>query len=59
MGIRKSNQELIGVSKGQIIMSYVYKGTLLIWALIKSCFGNGYWVNTMPWSNVDVWRNNK
>ena len=59
MSIRKNNQEVVGISKGDLTISYVYKGVMLVWSAIRSCFGNGYWVNTMPWSNEDAWKNNK
>ena len=36
----------------------IYHGKRLIWQIIRSCFGNGYWDNNKPWVNTDVWRNN-
>ena len=36
----------------------VYKGLSLVWQLIKSCFGKGYWINKAPWINNDGWKNN-
>ena len=57
--LRKNNKEVVGVSRGRRLISYIYKGIMLIWSAIRSCFGNGYWVNTMPWSNEDAWKNNK
>lgn len=59
MTLKNNNQDIIGISKGGVIISSVYKGVTLVWSAIRSCFGIGYWVNTMPWSNADVWRNNK
>ena len=35
----------------------VYKGSTLVWSLVKSCFGKGYWINEAPWSNTDGWNN--
>ena len=35
----------------------VYKGLQLVWEIIKSCFGKGYWINNAPWVNNDAWKN--
>ena len=36
----------------------VINGTaVLVWELVHSCFGSGYWRNDMPWSNTDGWNN--
>lgn len=35
----------------------VYKGLQLVWEMIKSCFGKGYWINNAPWVNNDAWKN--
>lgn len=32
-------------------------GTKIIWSLIKSCFGSGFWINTSNWSNIELWKN--
>ena len=29
----------------------------LVWELVSSCFGSGYWNNEKPWKNDDAWRN--
>lgn len=29
----------------------------LLWEIINSCFGSGYWVNNKPWKNTDSWKN--
>ena len=36
----------------------IYNGAVLIWNMIRSCFGAGYWRNDAPWSNTDGWKNN-
>lgn len=36
----------------------VYKGTRVVWELIRSCFGRGFWINEQPWVNSDGWKNN-
>lgn len=35
----------------------VYAGSYLVWLLFLSCFGRGYWINELPWSNEDGWKN--
>ena len=47
-------QEL-GVYAG---IAAIYNGAVLIWNMIRSCFGAGYWRNDAPWSNTDGWKNN-
>lgn len=42
--------------KGKLINA-VYFMSVLVWQSATSCFGRGYWINTLPWSNTDVWRN--
>lgn len=34
-----------------------YKGLRLMWQLLKSCFGGGFWNNKSPWSNTGKWNN--
>lgn len=52
----------INKNKGPLKMVY-YHGAL-VWnkdnEIIQgnSCFGSGYWVNSLPWINSDAWRNN-
>lgn len=40
------------------VVSAVYKGLVLVWTAIRSCFGKGYWINDKPWVNNDAWKNN-
>ena len=35
----------------------VYKGLVLVWSAIRSCFGKGYWINDKPWVDDDAWKN--
>ena len=35
----------------------IYKGPILVWSSIRSCFGNGYWASDKPWDNEDKWVN--
>ena len=36
----------------------LYRGKHLVYQIIRSCFGSGYWINNAPFVNTDVWRNN-
>lgn len=38
-------------------ISAIYKGDILIWENIRSCYGKGFWDNEKPWSNEDGWQN--
>ena len=29
----------------------------IIWRILRSCFGSGYWQNDMQWDNNDGWNN--
>ena len=60
--IRLGNKELTGKyrfspSGRTYIVTKIYRGVNLVWSLIRSCFGNGFWVNEMPWINDDAWGN--
>lgn len=50
-------REVTAVYKGDKIITAVYNGTRLVWQAIRSCFGNGFWVNEKPWINTDAWKN--
>jgi hypothetical protein len=53
-------QEIIDLYHGALQLIEVYHGKLLIYKLkkeIDSCFGNGYWINNLPWLNTDGWKN--
>ena len=28
-----------------------------VWTLFLSCFGRGYWIDELPWTNNDIWEN--
>lgn len=55
--IFKGNSDQFLLYYGNIAINSVYKGLLLIWQAIRSCFGNGYWDNDKPWDNEDGWTN--
>ena len=42
---------------GSRAITAVYKGLVLVWTSILSCFGKGYWINDKPWVDSDAWKN--
>lgn len=58
MAIFKNDNEITSIFKGNRAIATVYKGAMLVWSLIRSCFGKGLWINDYPWDNNDGWKNN-
>lgn len=58
MPITAKNKDVVAVSFGATSIAYIYKGATLVWQMIRSCFGNGFWINLKPWLNDNAWRNN-
>lgn len=56
--IIRNGKEIVEYYYGNIQIIEMYRGKHLIYEVIRSCFGNGYWINSKPWVNTDVWRNN-
>lgn len=54
--IYKDEKEIIGVFKGDVPISAIYKGDKLVWQAIRSCFGSGAWINERPWLGEDPWK---
>lgn len=52
-------KELTARYIGSKAIEAVYKGAVLVWEAVSSCFGSGMWINNRPWSNLDGWRNDK
>lgn len=59
MGIVFRKKEIVSIHFGTQVIAAIYKGTKLIWMAARSCFGKGYWMNDKPWSNTEVWKNQK
>ncbi len=51
------NKEIEYIRFGNKIVTQIYKGSVLVWEVIKSCFGAGFWKNDAPWSNTEGWKN--
>lgn len=57
--LHKDGHNIGGIFYCNKIITKVYRGTTLVWQLIKSCFGAGYWIRSNPWKGTDSWRNHK
>ena len=57
--LHKDGHNIGGIFYGNNIITKVYRGTTLVWQLIKSCFGAGYWIRNNPWKGTDSWINHK
>lgn len=57
--IYKGNKEIVSAYHGKRAIAAIYKGTKLVWQAIRSCFGNGFWINKKPWINNEGWKNLK
>lgn len=56
MIIKEFNSQSAEYYAGRVV-SAVYKGLVLVWTAIRSCFGKGYWINDKPWVDEDAWKN--
>lgn len=55
--IRINNHEITRIEyKNHPILTIYYLGKV-VWQAIKSCFGNGYWINNKGWLNQEGWKN--
>lgn len=54
--IFKGNKEIISIYKGEKAIVEIRKGLSLVWELLMSCFGKGYWINERPWMNNAAWK---
>lgn len=57
MALYSQAKGITTILKGKRNIAAVYKGTMLIWQYIRSCFGRGYWINEKPWINDNGWAN--
>ena len=57
--ISYNSQQITGIFYNKIPMAYLYRGSVLVWEAVNSCFGSGYWKNDLSWKNDDAWKNNK
>lgn len=53
--IHINGKEVAAIYFGQKAIRAVYKGAVLVWQAIRSCFGRGYWDDDAPWDDDDAW----
>lgn len=56
--IFKDGKEIVGIYLNGKQIIEIYNNKRLVYQAVRSCFGNGYWINAKPWFNDDAWRNN-
>ena len=55
----QGDKKISGIYINGKIITKVYHGAELVWQLIKSCFGAGYWIRKNPWKGSDAWKREK
>lgn len=58
MALYKDGKQIEQIRYGSKAITAVYKGAVLVWQAVRSCFGSGFWVNKKPWINDEGWKNN-
>lgn len=58
MAIFIKDKEITSIKAKNKNITFIYKGSQLIWEEIRSCYGKSYYINNYPWSNEDGWKNN-
>lgn len=56
--IRYGKKEISSIYHGSTPLSAVYKGAILIWQAVRSCFGSGAWIEEKPWLDDEAWKDN-
>lgn len=56
--IRLGKKEITSIYLGKSAISAVYKGAVLIWQAVRSCFGSGAWIEEKPWMDDEAWKDN-
>lgn len=54
--IKINNSEVTGVYAAKQLVLKIYSGVKVVYAAIKSCFSEGYWIDYLPWSDDDGWK---
>ena len=55
----KNGKEVTAVYVGRRVVSAIYRGGVLVWQAVRSCFGSGFWRNDKPWRNDEGWKDNR
>lgn len=64
--IKRNGYELNDIVRKRYPLSKVYRNGYLVWQkggggggdIVASCFGNGYWIDELPWIDTDAWKDN-
>ena len=61
MGVQVGSRAVTGIMVGSTTVVAVYRGSQKVWpsdslAELLSCFGLGYWVDDMPWTDDEAWK---
>ena len=57
--IYKEGKEITAVYLGSRAISAIYKGAVLVWQAVRSCFGSGRWRGRKPWVGKEKWKTTK
>lgn len=57
MALYKDGKQIDQIHFGNRAISAVYKGAVLVWQAVRSCFASGFWINKKPWINDEGWKN--
>lgn len=53
--IQINGKDIDFIRYGEKVVTAIYKGATLVWQAVSSCFGSGYWLNSLPWKNDEEW----
>ncbi len=63
--IKRGGYELVDIIRQGYPLLKVFRSGYLVWDKTNddekepsSCFGNGYWIDTLPWLDSDAWKDN-
>lgn len=51
------DKETTAIHLGTVLVGSIYRGGVLVWQAVRSCFGAGYWMRNKIWDCTDIWRN--
>lgn len=57
--IYKEGKETSAITALLNSVQEVWRGVVLKWQGIRSCFGRGYWIQEKPWIDTDKWKNER
>ena len=60
-GTRKPTTGVYAVVNGALraILTVYDDARNIIWQLVRSCYGKGYWIQDKPWLDADTWKDNR